>query len=284
MSHTFNKHLVFQSDFGIADGAVSAMTGVVVSVDDSLRMHHLTHDIPPYDIYLASYRLYQTYSYWPKGTIFVSIVDPGVGFDQKSLVIELKSGQFVVTPDNGTVSHLLEYEGIKKIYEIDKSRNLLPSTNKSYTFYGRDLYAYTAARLASGQIELEEIGPELTIDDVNHFYISPPVIHDQEIEGHVAIHDERFGSLWTNIPYDYLEKLDLSKGEIQLEIYQGDKLYYQDNLPVGRSFQDVIINRALVYANSLQNIGVALNQNSFSRAFNIAYGLDWRIKLRVPQA
>ena len=108
--------------------------------------------------------------------------------------------------------------------------------------------------------------------------------HTKEIEGHVAIHDERFGSLWTNIPYDYLEKLDLSKGEIQLEIYQGDKLYYQDNLPVGRSFQDVIINRALVYANSLQNIGVALNQNSFSRAFNIAYGLDWRIKLRVPQA
>ena len=74
MSHTFNKHLVFQSDFGIADGAVSAMTGVVVSVDDSLRMHHLTHDIPPYDIYLASYRLYQTYSYWPKGTIFAVLV------------------------------------------------------------------------------------------------------------------------------------------------------------------------------------------------------------------
>ena len=283
MSHTFNKHLVFQSDFGIADGAVSAMTGVVVSVDDSLRMHHLTHDIPPYDIYLASYRLYQTYSYWPKGTIFVSIVDPGVGFDQKSLVVALTSGQFLVTPDNGTVSHLLEYEGIQEVYEIDKTRNLLPSTNKSYTFYGRDLYAYTAARLASGQITLEEVGRTLSIDQINRFQINPPSIRDGEIEGHVAIHDERFGSLWTNIPYAYLEQLHITSGDIQLDIYRGETLVYRDFLPVGQSFQDVTVNRALVYANSLQNIGVALNQNSFSRAFNIAYGFDWRVIIRVPQ-
>ncbi|NLJ18526.1 S-adenosyl-l-methionine hydroxide adenosyltransferase family protein [Globicatella sulfidifaciens] len=279
MNPVFNKHLVFQSDFGVADGAVAAMTGVVVSVDDTLRMHHLTHDIPPYDIYLGSYRLYQTYSYWPAGTIFVSIVDPGVGFSQKSLVVELNTGQFVVTPDNGTISHLKRYVGIKRIFEIDKQQNLLPSTNKSYTFYGRDLYAYTAARLSSGKISLENVGPELAIDDLKLFDIPEPTIKENSIEGHVAIHDERYGSLWTNIPYDTFDQWDASQAKVRIRILKEEQLMYENELPVGQSFHDVNLNQAILYANSLQNVGVALNQNSFSKAFNIGYGFNWKIIL-----
>ena len=278
MKHTFNKHLVIQSDFGIDDGAVAAMTGVIVNVDDSIQIHHLTHNIPPYNIYLASYRLYQTYTYWPKGTIFVSIVDPGVGYEQKSLVVLLKSGHYIITPDNGTVTHLAKYVGIEAIYEIEKEKNLLPSTNKSYTFYGRDLYTYTAARLTSGVINVEDVGPKLSVDDISLFSIQDhEVIENHTLKGHIAIHDERYGSLWTNIPYDLLDELNRTNNKLRVKITHNGVTLFNDELTSGQSFHAVSINQPIVYCNSLQNIGVALNQNSFAKAFNINYGQDWEI-------
>ena len=81
-----NNTIVFQSDFGLVDGAVSAMEGVSLQVDESIKIHHLTHDITPYNIFEASYRLFQTVEYWPSGTVFVSVVDPGVGSKRKSVV------------------------------------------------------------------------------------------------------------------------------------------------------------------------------------------------------
>ena len=98
------KPLVFQSDFGLVDGAVSAMYGVAYSVNPDLKMHDLTHDITPYSIWEASYRLIQTVSYWPDDTVFVSVVDPGVGTDRKSVVARTHSGKYIVTPDNGTLT------------------------------------------------------------------------------------------------------------------------------------------------------------------------------------
>ena len=105
--------LVFQSDFGLVDGAVSAMEGVSIGVDSDIRIHHLTHDITPYNIFEASYRLFQTIEYWPTGTVFVSVVDPGVGSKRKSAVAKTKAGQYIVTPDNGTLTHIKKYVGIE---------------------------------------------------------------------------------------------------------------------------------------------------------------------------
>ena len=104
--------LVFQSDFGLVDGAVSAMYGVAYSVMPDLKIHDLTHDITPFDIWEASYRLIQTINYWPEGTVFVSVVDPGVGSDRKSVVVKTNSGRYIVTPDNGTMTHVIRFEGI----------------------------------------------------------------------------------------------------------------------------------------------------------------------------
>ena len=100
-----NNLLVLQSDFGLVDGAVSAMIGVALQEEPSLGVHHLTHDITPYNTFEASYRLFQTVEYWPKGTTFVSVVDPGVGSSRKSVVALTKTGQYIVTPDNGTLSY-----------------------------------------------------------------------------------------------------------------------------------------------------------------------------------
>ena len=133
--------LVFQTDFGLVDGAVSAMYGVAYCVHPGLKIHDLTHDITPYNIWEASYRLIQTLEYWPENTVFVSVVDPGVGSDRKSVVARTNTGRYIVTPDNGTLTHVLRMEGICEVREIDEHINRLPRSSDSYTFHGRDVYA-----------------------------------------------------------------------------------------------------------------------------------------------
>ena len=110
-----NGILVFQSDFGLKDGAVSAMKGVAMGVSKDIKIFDITHEIPPEEIWDAAYRLHQTVLYWPKGTVFVSVVDPGVGSDRKSVVALLKSGHYIVTPDNGTLTLVADNIGIKEI-------------------------------------------------------------------------------------------------------------------------------------------------------------------------
>ena len=114
------KPLVLQSDFGYVDGAVSAMYGVATGVHPELRIHDVTHNIPPYDIWEGSYRLAQVVSYWPEGTVFVSVVDPGVGSDRLSVVARTSTGHYVVTPNNGTLTHIEKLFGIEELREIDE--------------------------------------------------------------------------------------------------------------------------------------------------------------------
>ena len=161
-----NNLLVLQSDFGLVDGAVSAMVGVALQEEPTLGIHNLTHDITPYNIFEASYRLFQTVEFWPEKTTFVSVVDPGVGSKRKSVVALTKNNQYIVTPDNGTLSYLKNHVGIKAIREISEVENRRKNTEFSYTFHGRDVYAYTGAKLASGHISFEEVGPELSIDRI----------------------------------------------------------------------------------------------------------------------
>lgn len=120
-----NHALVLQSDFGLGDGAVSAMQGVAFTVDDKIQLFNLTHDIPEYDVWQAAYRLYQTAEYWPAGTVFVSVVDPGVGTERKSVVLKTKNNQYFVSPDNGTLTLVAEKFGIAEVREINEATNRL---------------------------------------------------------------------------------------------------------------------------------------------------------------
>src|ERR1700685_2732148 len=138
-----NKIVVFQSDFGLKDGAVSEMKGVAMGVSPELKLFDLTHEIPAYNIWDAAYRLQQTVPYWPAGTVFVSVVDPGVGTARKSVVLKTTTGQFIVTPDNGTLTLVAETLGIGEIREIDEQVNRRPESRNSYTFHGRDVYSFT---------------------------------------------------------------------------------------------------------------------------------------------
>ena len=144
-----NHIVVFQSDFGLKDGAVSAMKGVAMGVSPDLKLFDLTHEIPAYNIWEAAYRMEQTVTYWPAGTVFVSVVDPGVGTERKSVVLKTKSGHFIVTPDNGTLTLIAASLGIEELREIDEAVNRRKGSEKSYTFHGRDVYAYIWTNITS---------------------------------------------------------------------------------------------------------------------------------------
>ena len=274
------KPLVFQTDFGLVDGAVSAMYGVAYCVDPNLRIHDLTHDIRPYNIWEASYRLIQTINYWPEGTVFVSVVDPGVGSDRKSIVVKTNSGRYIVTPDNGTLTHVIRLEGIAAAREIDEKINRLPSSGESYTFHGRDVYAFTGARLAAGIIDFEGVGPELNVEDLLSLPIVEPYLDGRAACGTIDVLDVRFGSLWTNIPRTLFLETGVRYGDrVSITIEHDHQTVYRNIIQYAKSFSEVYVGEALVYINSLDCVAVAINQGSFARAYNVGTGNSWRIRI-----
>ena len=277
-----NNLLVLQSDFGLVDGAVSAMIGVALQESRDLVVHNLTHDITPYNIFEGSYRLFQTVEYWPEGTTFVSVVDPGVGSKRKSVVALTELDQYIVTPDNGTLSYIKKHVGIKAIREISEVKNRRKNTEYSYTFHGRDVYAFTGAKLASGHISFEEVGPELPIDAILELPVVETSFTDESVCGAIDILDVRFGSLWTSITREEFYSLDPDYGDrFEVTIYNNDMLVYQNQVTYGKSFADVRIGQPIIYINSLYRVGLAINQGSFAKAYNVGVGSNWRIEIKT---
>ena len=272
--------LVFQTDFGLVDGAVSAMYGVAYSVNPDLKMHDLTHDITPYSIWEASYRLIQTIAYWPDDTVFVSVVDPGVGSTRRSVVVKTRSGKYIVTPDNGTLTHVIRLDGIVSAREIDETVNRLPRSGESYTFYGRAVYAFTGARLARGIIDFEGVGPELPVDTLVSLPVVEPYLDTGGAHGTIDVLDVRFGSLWTNIPRELFLQTGVKYGDrLSITIENDTRTVYRNIIVFAKSFADVYVGEALAYVNSLDCVAVAINQGSFARAYNIGTGNSWRITI-----
>jgi len=275
------KPLVIMSDFGLADGAVSAMYGVAYSVSEQLNISSLTHEIPQYNAWEASYRLIQTVGYWPKGTVFVSVVDPGVGSTRRSIGVETRAGQYIITPDNGTLTHIKRISGIVGAREIDERVNRLPGSGDSYTFHGRDIYAYTGARLAAGVIDFAGVGPEVDPQSVVELPMDEPVMEGGWIRGDIDVLDVRFGSLWTSIPRELFLKLGVKHGElVEIMIMNGARLVYRNSLIYARSFADAFVGEPLVYVNSLDRMAVAINQGDFARAYNVGTGAPWTIAVQ----
>ena len=278
-SNAQNKIVVFQSDFGLKDGAVSAMKGVANSVSNELRLFDLTHEIPAYDIWEAAYRLEQTVPYWPAGTVFVSVVDPGVGTNRKSVVLKTKSGHFIVTPDNGTLTLIAESLGIESIREIDEATNRRNGSQKSYTFHGRDVYAYTASRLASGKISFEEVGKQLP-STVKSITYQKAIIEGKTIKGNIPILDIQYGNIWSNIDGGLLNSIGLKYGDIvHISIFHSGKKIYEGNAPYAETFGAVKKGNALCYLNSLMQLSIALNQDSFANKYKVSSGNEWSIEV-----
>ncbi|MCO7175003.1 S-adenosyl-l-methionine hydroxide adenosyltransferase family protein [Sporolactobacillus kofuensis] len=276
-----SKALVFQTDFGLVDGAVCAMYGVANSVDPTLRIFDLTHDIPQYNIWEASYRLRQTIDYWPEGTVFVSVVDPGVGSARRSVIARTRRNQYIITPDNGTLTHIKKIEGIESVRYFDEKKNKLPSAGESFTFFGRDIYAFTGAKLASGIIDYDHFGEEVPVSSIVELPIVPAYREGNQLNGTIDILDVRFGNLWTNIDHLLFRELQVGRGDrLAVNIKNDTRTVYENTMTFARSFAEVAIGEPLIYINSLENIGIAINQGSFAKAYSIGTGTNWHISFR----
>ncbi len=273
--------LVLQSDFGLTDGAVAAMYGVALEVNKDIKLFSLTHDITPYHIWEASYRLYQSVEYWPKGTIFVSVVDPGVGSSRKSVVVKTVNGHYIVTPNNGTLTHIKCFVGIESIREIEESKHRRQNTEFSYTFHGRDVYAYTGAKLASGLIDFEDVGALLSVDEIEELEMGAVTKTEGSVKGSIDILDVRFGSLWSNITREDFLEIGFEYGEmIEVVIRNGSTLVYNNRIVYGKSFADVYVSEQIIYVNSLYRMAIAINQGNFAKAYSIGTGIHWTIEFK----
>ncbi len=272
--------LVLLTDFGTADGAVSAMHGVAYGVDPTLAVSDLTHQIPDYDIWLGAYRLYQTANYWPEGSVFVAVVDPGVGTSRKSVVLKTKGGRYFVGPDNGLFTLIAERDGVAELREIDESVNRLAGSAESYTFHGRDVYAYVGARLASGKITYEQVGPKLPDDAVVKIAYQQPVRNGNVLRGIIPVLDEKYGNVWTNIPKSLLDELNVKAGDLlQVRLLHGGKQVAKVTAPFEHTFGGVAKGKPLVYLNSLLDVALAISQGNFAARHHIQSGVDWEVEV-----
>ncbi len=270
--------LVLLTDFGTQDGAVSAMKGVAYSVSQDLLISDLSHENP--SIFEGAYRLYQAEQFWPAGSVFVTVVDPGVGTQRLSVVLKTRTGHYFVGPNNGLLSLVAERDGIEGLREIDERVNRRPGSDESHTFHGRDVFAYTGARLAAGIITFEQVGRPLAPQALITLPYRKAERTADTVSGIIPVLDVQFGNVWTNIPKPLFDELHLQLGDaVRIRILHEQKLVDEVMAPYRRTFGEVPVGTPLVYINSLLNVALALNQGSYAGAHKIGSGPDWFIEV-----
>ena len=260
-------NLVLQTDFGLTTGFVCSMYGVIKQIDDSLNIYDLNHEIRPFDMRQASFLLADTIPYWAPGTVFVSVVDPGVGTARKSCVAKLQNGSFVVTPDNGTLTAIASQ--IVELRQIDETVSRLPGSELSGTFHGRDVYAYCAARLAAGVIDFAGVGPVYPVSECVRFEITEGTVAEGIAKGQVAGCLKHFGGASTNIHVVAFEKTGIRLGDwTHVTITKGKETLFDQDVLYHRSFGYVNIGEPILYNGSTTPyLSLSLNQRSFAEKY-----------------
>ena len=273
--------IVMQTDF-TKDISVCIMQGVCMMVDPELRVFDSTHDIRSFDTYQASTSLSFVVDFWPAGTVFVSVVDPGVGTGRRACVARLKNGSYVVTPDNGSLTHLKKFFGIEEVRVIDETRNRLQKTKKCHIFHGRDLFAYCGARLAAGVITYGEVGESYPVEEIVEHEIIPYQADGGRISGMIDAIDYHFGLICTNIPADVFEENGISFGDmlhVAIRNRNRQEPVFEGNVAYVPSFGSVEKGEPLLMTSETLQIQIATNCVNMAEAYDIHEGPDWTMEI-----
>jgi len=253
--------VVFMSDFGIVDDSVALCKGVMYGIAPNLRIVDLTHQVPAFSIADGTRFLFGASPYFPSGTVFVAVVDPGVGSARKPIVVKTKGGQFFVLPDNGLITMVADRDGIEGIREISNPDWMI-GAKVSSTFHGRDIFSPVGAHLARGD-DWTHVGPELK--DFVRLELHPATLDERGLTGEVIALDGPFGNLVTNINAEDFLKLGYQRGESLKVTIAGREI----QLPFVRTFSDVPLKQPLLFIDSRGRASFALNQASFAAAYKI---------------
>jgi hypothetical protein len=253
--------IVFMTDFGTANDAVAICKAVMLEIAPDARIMDITHQVTPFSIGEGARFLAGVTPYYPAGTVFLVVVDPGVGTSRKAVIVKSKKGQYFVVPDNGLITPVIDRDGLEGAHEITNTEWMI-GDNVSSTFHGRDIFSPAAAHLAKGE-DWTLAGPAVT----ELVRLSPPAAtaDAKGITGEVIALDDPFGNLITNVQAEDFRKLGYGAGdEVTLKI--GARQY---KFPFEKTFMGVPMGQALVYIDSRGRVAIAINQGDFAKKYGI---------------
>jgi S-adenosyl-L-methionine hydrolase (adenosine-forming) len=253
--------IVFMTDFGTVDDSVAICKGVMLQITPEAEIIDLTHQVTPYSIEDAARFLAGTTSYYPAGTVFVSVIDPGVGSSRKAIIVKSKKGHYFVLPDNGLITLVQDQEGIEEAREITNPAWTIGKSFSS-TFHGRDIFSPAAAHLAAGQ-DWTQVGPVLP--NLVRLQIKTARMMGNRIEGDIIGIDGPFGNLISNIPAEMFQQIGVAKND-SLLVEVGQQKF---EMPFVKTFSDVTADHILLYVDSRGRIALAVNQGNFAKKFRI---------------
>lgn len=249
------------TDFGTKDYFVGAMKGVILSINKNAQVIDITHEIEPQNIRSASFTLRACFREFPEKTIFVAVVDPGVGSKRRAILVETEK-YFFIAPDNGLLSFIFNETKDFRVFEITNEEFFRKPVSK--TFHGRDIFSPAAAHLSTG-IKAEKFGEEIE-DFIKFGETKPQKISENEIEAEI-IHIDRFGNLITNLKReDLTEEFVVKIGEHKIEKLQN-------------YFSEAEKNEIFMIFGSAGFLEIAANQNSARKILNAKVGDKILVKI-----
>ena len=252
--------IVFMTDFGVIDDAVAICKGVMKTIAPDADIIDITHQVKPYSISEGARLLVRTAQYYPAGTVFVTVIDPGVGTSRKSIVLKTRRGQYFVQPDNGLVTQVADRDGVDGIREITNPE--WQRREPSSTFHGRDVYSPVGAHLARGD-DWTQVGPLLT--SFVRLEVARATIDTNGIKGLVVALDGPYGNLVTNIGREQFSQLGFRLGDTVRIAVGSSEL----SVPFHRTFGEVPSGSALLYIDSRGLVSLAINQGNFAAKYRI---------------
>src|ERR1700689_2807767 len=268
---TARPTIVFMTDFGTANDAVAICKAVILGIEPDARIMDITHQVTPFSIEEGSRFLAGVTPYYPSGTVFLVVVDPGVGTSRKAVIVKSKKGQYFVLPDNGLITPVLERDGIVGAPEIT-NRSWMIGEGISSTFHGRDIFSPAAAHLAAGE-DWKLAGPD--VPELVHLKSVQATVTDNGISGDVIGLDDPFGSLITDIRGEDFKNLGYELGD-KVTFKIAGKPY---TMPYVKTFMDVPVGQPLLYVDSRGRVGFAVNERNFSKV----YGVDPPVAVIIPR-
>jgi S-adenosylmethionine hydrolase len=253
--------IVFMTDFGTANDAVAICRAVIFSIaPPDLRLTDITHQVTPFSIEEGARFLAGVTPYYPSGTVFLVVVDPGVGTSRKAVIVKSKKGQFFVLPDNGLITPVIDRDGLESAHEITNQTWMIQAAVSS-TFHGRDIFSPAAAHLAAGW-DFTQAGPE--VPTLVRLTVKSSKTTEKGIEGDIIGLDDPYGSLITNVPGDDFKQLGYSLGDKVTVLIDKKPV----TVPYVKTFMNVPVGESLLYIDSRGRVGIASNEGNYAKKYD----------------
>lgn len=265
------NEIAFMTDFGLLDDSVAICRQVMYNIDPTVRILDITHEVTPFSIVDGARYIMGMTPYVPQGTVFVVVIDPGVGSSRKAIVAKSRKGNYYVLPDNGLLTYVQDLDDIEAV-RVTTNRKWMIQDATSSTFHGRDVFSPVGAHLANGE-GWTEVGPEMPVGQLVRLSLPQPKIENGVLNAQIVGVDGPFGNLVTNVSSQEFEKLGYKWGDA-IHLTLGT---FEMNMPFTHTFSDVGIGKPLAFIDSRGRLSFSLNQTNFARTYNIKVPVNFTI-------